>query len=453
MPSFVIAYHVSTLLQVSAFAKQDQNQSLSADLCERALFAFGRVTTSAFRRDLEAGAARLDFRRPENRQFWLAGYHYIRTLIRKGTFRTALEWAKVLFSLDPVRDPYGMNHWIHVFAIKAHEPKWLEDYLEYVSQGQLRDESMYYRNTLALAKLQQGDVDGARDFLVKQMESMPWLYCSLFQALGLDAPPSIWGVTAEGEGDTFYTELYVYSTKDLWKNPRAMTVLQETAKVARKNSDGSIGINPLLELRTARFIFLDGTTGLLSMVPTAYIDTHPNYESDPLPPRREDNIFSTRGTKLPWEDDERDTQHIAIRNLLREAQVGVRPGQADVREFDGNDGDNTGGDEANVAPFGANDQTFVAELLQRLTDDGIDDEAAAGGMFQSIFDAVMGLIVPVRENDAAIVYEQEDIDAETPINTRAAVFEPPGAWPGAWQSEEDGEGENGDRERDQEEES
>ncbi|KXJ86757.1 transcriptional repressor TCF25-domain-containing protein, partial [Microdochium bolleyi] len=71
-------YHVSTLIQVTKVAKQDQNLALATDLCERALFTFGRVSVSLFRKKLQEGKARLDFRRPENRQFWLAGYHYIR---------------------------------------------------------------------------------------------------------------------------------------------------------------------------------------------------------------------------------------------------------------------------------------------------------------------------------------------------------------------------------------
>src|SRR5687768_3388123 len=78
----VTAYHVSTLLQVSNVAKQDQNMALASELCERALFSFGRVVTNAFRQDMERGRARLNFRRPENRQFWLAGYHYLRSLVR-----------------------------------------------------------------------------------------------------------------------------------------------------------------------------------------------------------------------------------------------------------------------------------------------------------------------------------------------------------------------------------
>ncbi len=50
-------YHISSLIQVSKIAKQDQNSALSAELCEKALFAFGRVTLC-----LSAGSSRKDRR-------------------------------------------------------------------------------------------------------------------------------------------------------------------------------------------------------------------------------------------------------------------------------------------------------------------------------------------------------------------------------------------------------
>ncbi|KAF3358539.1 hypothetical protein VdG1_00099 [Verticillium dahliae VDG1] len=113
-------YHITTLLQVSKVATQDQNASLAAELIERALFTFGRVTTSAFRQKLAQGRARLDFKRPENREFWLAGYHYIKSLMRKGTFRTAFEWAKLLYSLNPNDPPQGhAKYWTDIYLHMA----------------------------------------------------------------------------------------------------------------------------------------------------------------------------------------------------------------------------------------------------------------------------------------------------------------------------------------------
>ncbi|KAJ4306766.1 hypothetical protein N0V88_000133 [Collariella sp. IMI 366227] len=120
-------YHISSLIQVSKVARQDQNSALAADLIERALFTFGRVSLSEFRKKLEKGQARLSFARPENRQFYLAGWNLIQKLVLKGTYRTALEWAKLFLSIDH-SDPYAMLNWIHVLAIRAREAQWFIDF-------------------------------------------------------------------------------------------------------------------------------------------------------------------------------------------------------------------------------------------------------------------------------------------------------------------------------------
>ena len=48
----------------------------------------------------------------------------------KGTYRTALEWAKLILSLDPEGDPYCMRLLIHQLALKAREFNWLLDVSE-----------------------------------------------------------------------------------------------------------------------------------------------------------------------------------------------------------------------------------------------------------------------------------------------------------------------------------
>lgn len=325
-------YHVSTLLQVSFVAKQDQNMALSSELCERALFTFGRVATNAFRLDLEQGRARLDFRRPENRQLWLAGYHYLKSLIRKGTYRTALEWSRLLFSLDH-KDPYAMRHYIQFLAIRAYEARWFIDFIaELEASGDNRD-TAYLRQSIVLAKLQLEDLEGARNTLGGGMREVPWLYCSLFQELGLDAPPSIWGVNPETESRSFWTQLYIYQMKDLWNNPAAISLLKEVAtgletvdkESAMKTDD------PPVDLGTARLVYLESQRSLMALAPRDMLDRQPNYEFDPLPPPEEENLFSGDGCRLPWIDLRRGSAALEpqieaqLRRLMdhREAAVGL----------------------------------------------------------------------------------------------------------------------------------
>ncbi|WQF82007.1 hypothetical protein CDEST_07021 [Colletotrichum destructivum] len=317
-------YHVSTLLQVSKVAIQDQNQALAADLCERALFTFGRATTSAFRQKLEQGKARLDFRRPENRELWLAGYTYLKSLIRKGTYRTALEWAKLLFSLNP-NDPYGMKYFIHTLAIRARQAQWLIDFMnthEFVSD---ETDDTYLKQTLVLAKLQVGDTDGAKIAAVAGMERLPWLYCALFQALNVEAPPPLWGVRPDTNEREFWTNLYIHQAKDIWNNTQAIDLLKEAVKMAQKPSQALPEDMPA-DNRTARWTWLEDTPSLLSGIPRAMLAREPNYAFDPLPPPKEENIFTSQGVQMPWRqsgehgEDGMFAQERALMNLLRRQQ-------------------------------------------------------------------------------------------------------------------------------------
>jgi hypothetical protein len=272
--------------------------ALSSELCERALFALGRVAASSFRADLEKGRARFEFRRPENRQLWLAGSHYIKSLVRKGTYRTALEWAKLLFSIDH-EDPYAMRCHIQFLAIRAYEAQWLVDF---VAGNANKPDIAYLAQSVVLAKLQLKDDEGARAALREGMTKVPWLYCSLFQALGIDAPPSIWGVNPDTDNRTFWTDMYIYLMKDLWNNPAATSLLQEVAKALEKVDKDALDKtdDPPVGLDVARLVYLEGQPSLIANAPSEMFRQQPNYDFDPLPPPNYKNLFTCRGCRLPW---------------------------------------------------------------------------------------------------------------------------------------------------------
>jgi hypothetical protein len=307
-------YHVSTLIQVSKVAIQDQNASLAAELCERALFTFGRVTLSTFRKKLEEGRARLNFNRPENRQFWLAGWNYIKNLIRKGTFRTALEWTKLFVSISP-EDPYALINWLHVLAIRAHEAQWFVDLCDsdLLSQTSPKiDTAPYIRQTLVLARLQRGDRATARTLLTQGMAQLPWLYSSLFKALSLDVPKSLWAIFPRDDDEQLHTELYIHLTKDLWNKPDIAALLVEVAKAIPRPDFESLPPGPKVSLGAARFVYLDNTPELMAHVPRGMLHVAPNFDFDPLPPPKEQNIFSHESQRMPWESD--PTEQLRARN-------------------------------------------------------------------------------------------------------------------------------------------
>lgn len=313
--------------------------ALASELCERALFTFGRLATLSFRQNIEAGRARLDFRRPENREFWLAGFHYIRSLIRKGTYRTALEWAKLIYTLDP-EDPYAMRHLIHFLAVRAHESRWLVDFLNEMERTNENRDLAYLQQTLVLAKLQMGKLDEARQDLTRGMQRLPWLYCALFQELNLDAPPSIWGIHADSDARSFWVKLYTLKTKDLWNNTQATDLLKSVAKALDRIDVTELPRDDAPADRGAtRLVYLEGETSLLGVAPRHLLESQPNYDFDPLPPPEEENIFTNESTHLPWlqQDHRRNgqTQEMLeqMQNLLGRRAVRLGPvGDADEDE-------------------------------------------------------------------------------------------------------------------------
>ncbi|KAH8155923.1 hypothetical protein CIB48_g12324 [Xylaria polymorpha] len=423
-------YHISTLIQVSKIAKQDQNSALSADLCERALFTFGRVALSGFRQKIEEGKARLDFRRPENRQFWLAGYHYLKNLVMKGTHRTSLEWAKLLFSMD-LSDPYGMIHFIHPMAIRAHESKWFIDFCDSEVLDEFDTVQDYIRQTLVLARLQQKDTAGAKALLLEGMERLPWLYSSLYKALNLDVPKAIWGMQPRDGHEQLFVELYIHQTKSLWDNAQATGLLKEAARDAKKPDFQTFGFPPVVGRNVARFVYLDNTPSLMGHVPGDLLSTSPNWEFDPIPPLKEENVFSYDSQQQPWMpvgrqglrglDIPRDGQ--ALRRLLARVREGGGPPEfeAFLQEAiaDANQGDagNADGDEDE-------NENEAAEAERR---------EVGPGLFQALMDLFhVGATGGGGEEDGDNELHDDDHDhwglAESEIENRM---------PGAWESDSD----------------
>lgn len=277
-------YHISTLLQVSEIAKQQGDHSVSGDLLERALFSFGRAVHSSFTTALAEGKARLDFRRPENREFWLAAWRYTNNLGQRGTWRTAYEWAKLILSIDPEGDPYCVALLIDQIALRGGQS---DHFLQLSSCSFFRDDIWKTRPNIdissALAQYKLKQAQSSRAKLKECISKYPWTFARLFQALNLDhIPKSIWGTSPKSEHDKFDCELYVHNAKDLWNTPEATSFLVEVAEsmdpvMRTKESKAAITHDE------ARHVLLTGVPTLINLIPREYTSM-PSSSSDPLPP-------------------------------------------------------------------------------------------------------------------------------------------------------------------------
>lgn len=286
------AYHISTLLQVSEIAKQQGDHSVSGDLLERTLFSFGRSVHSSFTAALGEGKARLDFRRPENREFWLAAWRYVNNLGQRGTWRTAYEWAKLVLSLDPEGDPYRICLVLDQLALRGGQ----SEHLFQLSRIPFYADDLWRSRpnidiSSALAEFKLKQARKCRASLVKCVEDYPWIFPRLFQELNIDrVPKSVWGKSPPTDRAKFECELYVHNAKDLWNTPEAISFLVEVVESAdvastgvKGKTDTTLPSHGPITLDEARHVLLSGVPSLINLIPREYT-TMPTSSSDPLPP-------------------------------------------------------------------------------------------------------------------------------------------------------------------------
>ncbi|KAL9605014.1 MAG: hypothetical protein Q9219_000202 [cf. Caloplaca sp. 3 TL-2023] len=275
-------YHISTLLQVSEIAKQQGDSAVSGDLLERALFSFGRSVHSSFVIALSEGKARLDFRRPENREFWLAAWRYVGNLGQRGTWRTSYEWAKLLLSLDPEGDPYCVAMNLDQLALRGGQA---DHFLKLCKCSPL-DQLLKRPNlriSAALAKYRVKDPKGSRSQLREAIAEFPYIFASLYQELNLEhTPKSIWGQTPRTNRERFECDLYVHNAKDLWNTPEAISILVEVAESV-EHRPAVPTMDQDITLDEARHILLSGTPALIDLLPRTFTNMRTT-SSDPLPP-------------------------------------------------------------------------------------------------------------------------------------------------------------------------
>lgn len=280
-------YHISTLLQVSEIAKQQRDNATASELLERALFTFGRSVHSTFSTNLAAGKARLDFRRPENREFWLAIWRYIGTLTVRATWRTALEWAKLMLAIDPDQDPYCIRLLIDQLALRGREPQALIDLVEtdYLQRLWKVPPNLAFSVALAHDRLKQPQK--ARSTLKNAVKEYPWLASRLCKELDISPiPKPVWGKEPNGDYQELLCQLYVPKAKDLWNTTEATSLLVEICYSF--DEELGAGENPywlaqIPELDLARHVILSDDRGLMALLDTRVKAKYTSV-SDPLPP-------------------------------------------------------------------------------------------------------------------------------------------------------------------------
>jgi hypothetical protein len=295
----ILAYHISTLLQVSEIAKQQRDNATASDLLERALFTFGRSVHSTFSTNLAAGKARLDFRRPENREFWLAIWRYIGTLTVRATWRTALEWAKLMLSMDPEQDPYCIRLLFDQMALRGRDPQAVVDLVEtdYLQRLWKVPPNLAFSVALAHDRLKQPQK--ARSTLKNAIKEYPWIAARLCKELDITPiPKPIWGREPNGDYQELLCQLYVPKAKDLWNTTEGTSLLVEVCYSFEEElgmGEDPYWLAQIPEIDVARHVILSDDRSLMALLDTRVKSKYTSV-SDPLPPDDSMQSYDISGT-------------------------------------------------------------------------------------------------------------------------------------------------------------
>ncbi|XP_078106009.1 ribosome quality control complex subunit TCF25 isoform X2 [Sander vitreus] len=358
-------YHIDSLLQLSDVCRIQEDQEMARDLIERAMYSFECAFHPLF--SLTSGTSRLDYLRPENRAFYLALYKHMMFLEKRGCPRTALEYCKLILSLDPDSDPLCMLLFIDFLMLRSRE---------YHSLLQLHQDWEFvfvlqeHRNLSQLPNFafstalchfhlsQQEDVDPeesdkerhkADQLLQNALIMFPGVLIPLLDLCTVQPDPTVTSHAFFGPKSQIgqppalaeLTALYVGRTHTLWREAAVMLWLEESVKEVLRRVDAK---DPLVEdcqnkrkqryqsapRNIHRHVLLSEIKEATSSLPLE-VTSQPVMGFDPLPPL--DSVMSyTRPERQHVGATNESTLSLFFRSLLPNFNFQGGPRQEDDME-------------------------------------------------------------------------------------------------------------------------
>uniref|UniRef100_A0A8D3DDG4 Transcription factor 25 (basic helix-loop-helix) n=1 Tax=Scophthalmus maximus TaxID=52904 RepID=A0A8D3DDG4_SCOMX len=305
-------YHIDSLLQLSDVCRIQEDQEMARDLIERALYSFECAFHPLF--SLTSGTSRLDYLRPENRAFYLALYKHMMFLEKRGCPRTALEYCKLILSLDPDSDPLCMLLLIDFLMLRFREYQSLLQLYQDLEEQRNLSQLPNFAFSTALCHFhlsQQEDMDPEeRDTLRCKADQMlqnalimfPGVLMPLLDLCTVQPDASVTSHAFFGPKSQIsqppalaeLTALYVGRTYNVWREAAVMLWLEESVQEVLRRVDAK---DPLVmdcqNKRKQRYqsaprnihrhILLSEIKEATSSLPLE-VTTQPVMGFDPLPP-------------------------------------------------------------------------------------------------------------------------------------------------------------------------
>lgn len=335
-------YHVDSLLQLSDVCRLQEDQEMARDLIERALYSLECAFHPVF--SLTSGTCRLDYCRSENRGFFLTIFKHMLFLEKRGCLRTALEFCKLILSLDPENDPLCMLLLVDYLALRAREYLFLirmfEEWEAHRNLSQLPN--FAFSVSLALLQYSQQEevseqeqvttYDRASHLIRQALIMFPGVLIPLLDACGVQPDAAVashlfFGAVAQISQPAALsqlTSLYIGRCHSLWKEPSVMSWLEQNVREVLRMVDSNDPVVKDCELRRKtryqsaprnihRHVILSEIKGANSALPLD-VTSQPVLSYDPLPPL--DSVMSYTRPERANRPSNEGTLSLFFRSLL-----------------------------------------------------------------------------------------------------------------------------------------
>jgi hypothetical protein len=326
--------HIDSMLQLSEICKMGEDSAMAAELIERTLYVLESSFHFSF--SLANSNCHLDYKRQENRPFFLALFRHISFVSARACYRTSLELTKILLNLDPKEDPMAGILMVDFFALRSRENQWLRDFYMTLEKKRNLNQlpNLVYSFALATYQLSLTDdklQDTADQLLQDALISFPDVLLPLLDKCSIDVPMHV--STNSYFMDTRATppalatlcSLYVHRTYHCWKEPEVLPWLEGNCTAVISLIDNKVEkVMESIEHRRIRYqglprnihrhVIMSEFPSVVSALP-GNLARAPATSWDPLPPADSINTYTAPPRQQTVLDDP-SSLRLFFRSLL-----------------------------------------------------------------------------------------------------------------------------------------
>lgn len=236
-------YHVDALIQLSELCKLSEDLATAAQLIERALYTLEYAFHPLF--NLTTANYRLDYRKQQNRSFYVVLFKHLTFVSGRACYRTSLELSKFLLSLDPVDDPLAAVLMIDFYALRAREYEWFVKFCKLWECSRNLSQLPNIAYSLALAHFRLKEQETANELLQNALLMFPGVLMPLLDKCSVQTDSRVQGHDYFNSKAASTTppsleklqDLFVNRTYHVWKEAEVLPWLEKQVNIVLDRVD------------------------------------------------------------------------------------------------------------------------------------------------------------------------------------------------------------------------